>query len=107
IDNLAQAIQLDVLLAATSVEQTRRLIDASRTTRELQEISLVAEQERFAAGSSTALLVAQAQRDLPASQIEEIEAIVNYRSALIRLHLAEGSLLDRRGIRLPAYDQIQ
>jgi len=57
-----------------------------------------AEQERFAVGSSTALQVAQAQRDLLNSQIAEIEAIVNYRIALVRLYLAEGSLLERRGI---------
>jgi outer membrane protein TolC len=43
--------------------------------------------------------VAQAQRDLLVSQIAEVEAIVNYRIALVRLYLAEGSLLERRGIR--------
>ncbi len=65
-----------------------------------QEKAMTAEQERFAAGSSTGLLVAQAQRDLLASHILEKEAIINYRKALVDLYLAEGSLLERRGIHL-------
>ena len=71
------------------------------TTRELQERTLEAEQQRFDVGSSTALLVAQAQRDLLESRIAEVEAVVNYRIALVRLHLAEGSLLERHGVLLP------
>ena len=51
-------------------------------------------------GDITSLLVAQAQRDLLVSQLNEIEAIVEYRIALVQLYLAEGSLLERRGIRL-------
>jgi outer membrane protein TolC len=42
--------------------------------------------------------VAQAQRDLLVSQIAEVRAVIQYRIALIRLFLAEGSLLSRRGI---------
>ena len=65
-----------------------------------QEESVKAEQERFEAGTSTSLIVAQAQRDLLASHILEVEAIINYNKALINLYLAEGSLLERRGIRM-------
>ena len=53
---------------------------------------------------SPSLLVAQAQRDLLLSELAEIEAVVDYRIALINLFLAEGSLLERRGIRLPDAD---
>jgi outer membrane protein TolC len=53
-------------------------------------------------GASTTLLVAQAQRDLLISSIAEVRSIINYRIALVRLYLAEGSLLERRGVRLPA-----
>jgi outer membrane protein TolC len=67
-------------------------------TRALQEETLAAERERFAVGASTTLLVSQAQRDLLASQIAEVEAIVNYRIALVNLFLAEGALIERRGI---------
>jgi len=100
--NLEQIVRLDVFLAVNEAERARQQISASRVTRILQEETLKAEQERFDVGSSTSLLVAQAQRDLLASSIAEVEAIVNYRIALIGLYRAEGSMLERRGVSLPA-----
>lgn len=97
IENLRQLIRLDIRLAATELERARQQISASRTTRTLQEEAVRAERERFEAGAGTALLVAQAQRDLLESRIAEVEAVVAYRLALIDLYLAEGTLLDRRG----------
>jgi outer membrane protein len=101
VDNLRQMVQVDVRLAFNEVERARQQIFASRATRTLREETLDAEKERFDVGLSTSLLVAQAQRDLLASSIEEVKAIVSYRTALVRLYLAEGSLLDRRGVLLP------
>ncbi|MDZ7666321.1 MAG: hypothetical protein U5K27_13540 [Desulfotignum sp.] len=42
--------------------------------------------------------VEMAQRDLLVSQIAEVRSVIQYRIALIRLFLAEGSLMHRRGI---------
>ncbi len=98
--NLRQLVLLDVRLAANELERARQQIAASAITRALQQETLAAEQERFEVGASTTLLVSQAQRDLLVSQIAEVEAIVNYRIGLVNLYLAEGSLLERRGIRL-------
>jgi outer membrane protein len=98
--NLCQLVRLDVRLAANELERARQEITASAVTRKLQEETLAAEQERFEVGTSTSLLVSQAQRDLLVSQIAEVEAIVNYRIALVNLFLAEGTLLERRGIQL-------
>ena len=89
-------------LAVNEVERSREQISASRVTRTLREETLKAEKQRFDVGASTALLVAQAQRELLASSIAEVKAIVNYRVALVRLYLAEGSMLERRGVRIPA-----
>lgn len=100
VENLRQLVRLDVRLAANEVDRARRQIEASAATRRLQEETLRAEEERFRVGSSTSLLVARAQRDLLASQIAEIESVVAYRIARVRLYLAEGSLLDRRGVRI-------
>jgi outer membrane protein TolC len=99
VKNLEQLVELDVLLAINEVERVRQQIDASRVTRTFQEKTMTAEKERFDVGASTSLDVALAQRDLLRSQITEIESIVNYRIALVKLHLAEGSLLERRGIK--------
>ncbi len=96
--NLRQIIRLDVRLAVNEVERTRQQIAASRATRRLEEQTARAEKERFDVGSSTALLVAQAQRDLLVSRIAEVRAVINYRIAMVELYLAEGSLLQRRGI---------
>lgn len=104
VSNLAQIVRLDVRLAVTEAERTRQQIDATTATRTLQEETVEAERERFTVGASTALLVAQAQRDLLEAQIAEVESIVNYRIALVNLYLAEGSLLERRGIRIDALD---
>lgn len=100
LENLKQLIRIDVLLAVNEIERTRKQIEASAVTRTLQEQTLKAEQERFSVGDITSLLVAQAQRDLLVSQLTEIEAIVDYRLGQVNLFLAEGSLLERRGIRL-------
>jgi hypothetical protein len=40
------------------------------------------------------------------AQIAEVESIVHYRIALVNLYRAEGSLLERRGIRIEATDRL-
>ena len=100
--NLQEIVRFDVRLAVNEVERTRQQITARAATRALQEQVLASEQERFNVGASTSLLVAQAQRDLLQIRIAEVEAVVDYRIALIALYLAEGSLLERRGVRLAA-----
>lgn len=102
VENLENMVLLDIRLAANETERTRQQIEASKVTRELEEQTLKAEQERFSVGDTTSLLVTQAQRDLLVSRLAEIEAIVEYRIALVSLYLAEGSLLERRGIQLDA-----
>jgi outer membrane protein TolC len=100
LENLRQVVALEVRLAQTEVERARQQIDASAATRALQEQKVIAEQERFRVGESTALLLAQAQRDLLSSRIAEVQALVDYRNAIVQLDLADGSLIERRGIQL-------
>ncbi len=96
--NLEQLVSYDVRVALNEVERARQQISASATTRRLQARTAEAERDRFEAGAGTSLLVAQAQRDLLEAEIAEVAAVVEYRLALINLYVAEGSLLDRRGI---------
>jgi outer membrane protein TolC len=100
VENLEQLVEVDVRIAAAEVERARQQITASTVTRALREEALRAENERFRVGSSTTLLVAQAQRDLLESQIAEVEALTAYRLALIDLYVAEGTLTQRRGLNL-------
>ncbi len=106
LENLRRTIHLDVRLAVNEIERARQQIHASKVTRRSEEQTVQAEIERFNVGAGTALLVAQAQRDLLISQIAEVRAVIHYRIALIRLFLAEGSLLHRRGVVLRHQGQV-
>ncbi|MDP2647158.1 MAG: TolC family protein [Desulfobacterales bacterium] len=101
LENLSQLIELDVRTAIIEVNRARLQITATLETRKLQEEKLRVETEKFRVGKSTNLLVAQAQRDLLASQLSEDRVIVSYLKALIGLYRLEGSLLERRGISAP------
>ena len=98
--NLEELVTLDVRLAVNEVERTRQQIAASKATRMLEEEKLSAEKERFDVGAGTSLLVAQAQRDLLISSIAEVRSVIDYRIALVKLYLAEGSLLERRAVNI-------
>jgi len=99
--NLTQLAQVDVRLAYSEVNRTYEQITATAATRTFQEEKLRVETEKFRVGKSTSLLVAQAQRDLVASQIAEIQSLANYFKALVALYRLEGSLLARRGVWAP------
>ena len=106
IENLKQLISLDVRNALLEVDRGLQQIVASASRRALQEEVARAESVRFQVGTTTALDVARVQRDLLESQINEVEAIVNYRQALTNLYLVDGTLLRRRGSQGPGSAQV-
>jgi len=107
LENLIQLAQVDIRTAYVEVDRTHEQITATAATRESQEEKLRVETEKFRVGKSTSLLVAQAQRDLVASQIAEIQAITNYFKSLVSLYRLEGSLLHRRGIGAPGEEPVE
>jgi len=100
LNNLTQLAVQDVGVAWIEINRADEQISATAASRVLQEEKLRAEKEKYRVGKSTSLLVAQAQRDLLSAQIAEIEAIANYRKALVELYKSEGILLDQHGISL-------
>ncbi len=96
--NLRSLVRFDVLRALNELQRAGEQIGASRETRRFRQQIFEAEQDRFEVGDSTALEVSRTQRDLVESRIAEIEAKVAYQLAKLQLFLAEGSLLDRRGL---------
>lgn len=96
--NMEQLMQVDVRSAHIDVGRAEERVNAARATRELRDKTLSNEQEKFRVGRSTMFLVSQARRDLVASQIGEIEAVIKYRKALLDLYRLDGSLLVRKGI---------
>lgn len=101
IENLKQLVELDVRSAFIEVSRSKEQISATYSTRQAQEETLRTETEKFRVGKSTSYLVAQAQRDLVAAQVSEIQAIAAHLKALVDLFRLEGSLLERRGILAP------
>jgi len=101
IENLTDLVEWDVQTAYIEVRRAEQQIEASAATVALQEEVARVEEEKFRVGKSTGLLIAQAQRDLLVSQIAHVDAIVDYRKALIALYRMDGSLLERRGVLLP------
>ena len=107
LDNLKQLVELDVRNAYIEINRTKEQISASTATRKFQEEKLRIETEKFRVGLSTNFFVAQAQRDLLVSRINEVQAMVNYLKALNNFYRLEGSLLDRRGIIAPGSDPVE
>ncbi len=101
VGNLAQLVELDVRTAYIEILRTRAQVAATLASRTLQEEKVRVESEKFRIGKSTSLLVAEAQRDLLASQIAYVQAVAGYRKALVELYRLEGTLLLRRGLAAP------
>ena len=99
--NLCMLAQEDVRAAWVEAERARQQVSATRATRALQQRKFEAETAKFREGKSTALLVAQAERDLLQSQIAVIRSAVTAITSRTELYHQEGSLLARRGIAVP------
>jgi outer membrane protein len=107
ISNLSQLIEVDVRIAYLEIARSQEQVAATAATRKLQEDKLRVETEKFRLGKSTSLLVAQAQRDLVSSQIDEAQALVTYLKAFVEIYRQEGSLLERRGIAGPGREPVK
>ena len=107
INNLSQLVEVDVRNAYLEITRARELVAATAASRKLQEEKLRIETEKFRVGKSTLLLVAQAQRDFLASQIAEIQAVMNHIKAFVEFYRLDGSLLERRGIASPGRQTVK
>ena len=95
---LERSVEVDVRTAWLEAGFAAERVSSSAELRGLQEQTLAAETEKFRAGTSTTFLVAQAQRELLASQLAEAQAAVGYLLAVAALYRLEGTLLERMGI---------
>lgn len=72
-------------------------VQATALARRLADAKLDAEQAKLKAGLSTNFQVLQFQDDFQEASLGEVRALVEYRQALTRLELAQGTLLVARG----------
>lgn len=101
VKNMEKLVALDVRSAYVEAVKSRQLIAATRVTRELEQLNMEAELEKFRVGKSTNFLVLTAQSNFTAGKLEEARAMVDYLKSLIDLYLTQGTLLERRGIESP------
>ncbi len=100
--NLQLVAEADIRTAHGEARLALSQIEATAVVQRLQEQKLAAETEKFRVGTSTTFLVAQAQRDLLNAQLAAVQASAGYLQALVRFYLSEGTLLQKRGVEVPA-----
>jgi outer membrane protein TolC len=91
-------IATDVTTAAVTVQTSTERVQAAQAARELAQKQLEAEQSKFEVGMSTNYLVIQAQRDLATAQTNELQAVLNYRKALVELERLQQTTLQTQNI---------
>lgn len=95
---LEHQIAMEIVNAHETVKAYQQRLGAAHLATRLAEAALEAEQQKFRAGQSTSFLVLQAQTQLLTAQTSEWRARVEYAQAVIALHRAEGSTLEKYGI---------
>jgi outer membrane protein len=93
-------VATDVTNAAINVTSGVERVQAAQAARELAQKTLEAEQSKFEVGMSTSYNVILTQRDLATAQSNELQAILNYRKALVELERLQQTTLTSLNISL-------
>jgi outer membrane protein TolC len=96
--NLAQQVDLSVRSAYQEAVRAKEQISAATATLDADQAALDVERERYRVGKSTPLLVSLAEQQVLNEQIAQATAVASYLNDLVALYVAEGSLLERRGL---------
>ncbi len=86
------------------VETSFKRIRTTRVSRRLAEKKLEAEQAKFEVGISTTKDVLDFQVDLAVARSREVEALIDYNKALVRLYQTVGTTLEESGIKADILD---
>ena len=96
--DLEQSIMVEIDRLIRDAEYRFEQISVTRQARLSSELALQHETKRYDEGAIENYQVLQAQRDLTNRRYSEINAKVQYLTALSRLAQAEGSTLDNNNI---------
>jgi outer membrane protein len=91
-------VATEVTNAAVTVTSGAERVQAAQVARELAQKQLDAENSKFAVGMSTNYFVVQAQNQLATAQNNELQAILNYRKALVELDRLQQTTLQNLNI---------
>ena len=95
-----QRVEVEVLNAVAALRSAAQRVEAARAGREAAETLLRAENDRFAAGTTTPFFVLTRQNDLTQARIAEVAALTDHRKARSELARAKGTILQERNIRI-------
>ena len=98
LDDQRSLITTEVRRAARAVETAAKQIDAARISVRFQEQNLDAERKRYENGMSTSFQITQIQDDLTQARSREVQATINYRTALAEYYRSTGRLLEQQGV---------
>ncbi len=82
-------VMTQVRESARQVQTNQQRVDTTRSSRQLAERRLEAEQRKFTAGTSTSFFVFQAQRDLAQARNNELRAILDYNRSVVDLETVQ------------------
>lgn len=98
VEQLEQAIVVQVGNAAGQIETAQKRIQADRRARELAQATLDAEEKRLRAGQSSTFFVAQQQELLSIAEVREAAALADYHKALAEYDRQLGLTLEKLNI---------
>ena len=81
--NMQLQVTTQVREAGRQVQTNQRRVETTRTSRQLAERRLDAEERKFTAGTSTSFFVFQAQRDLSQARNNELRAVLDYNRSIV------------------------
>ncbi len=89
-----QSIQVEIRNAVQKLETNRKQVETAGVSRTFSKERLDGETKRFEAGLSQNYLVLQRQNELSSAEYTELQALINYRKAIINLQKSMYTLLE-------------
>jgi outer membrane protein TolC len=93
LEQLRQNVTVEVRNAARAIDTARQSIVAAGKSRELAERNVDAAKKKYDNGLVTAFEVLSVQNDLATARSAELQALTQYRNAMVAYHKAIGDLL--------------
>ena len=102
LQDLALQIRQEIRRDLRSLQTARKRIDVTLAGIRAEQAKFDSERRRYDVGLSTSFQLLQALEDLSDARVKHLQAIVDYRLALIELKLSQGTLLGDLGISIGA-----
>jgi len=93
-------VTVEVRNAARAIDTARQSIEAAGKSRELAERNVDAAKKKYDNGLVTAFEVLSVQNDLATARSAELQALTQYRDAMVAYHRAIGDLLGWKDVQV-------